>query len=102
VRIVQLRLPNPWILGALIVALIAFCQGPLSWLLFAGGGDVPNSSGIAISVWLGWTWIATFVAAICALRWRALWLLVAAPFALYWPGMWVFVAHACDLFGRFS
>src|SRR5438477_281430 len=62
--------------------------------------DVPDGQSIALSIRLGWIWIAIFLGSLFFAKWRALWLLILAPFALYWPAMWIFVAHACDLLGR--
>jgi hypothetical protein len=91
------------IIVSISVASAALCFGPLWWFIAdgqAGGGTIPTASAVAFSVWLGWTWIATFVVAFWFARWRALWLLFLPPFALVWPAMWVFYGHACDLFGR--
>ena len=96
------RRPSWWIVVPIALALLAFYQGPLWWLIAEsrfGGGMVPTSDTVTLSIWLGWLWIGTFVTALYFWRWRALWLLLAAPFALYWPAMWIFVAHACDLLG---
>lgn len=89
-----------WIVAAIAAALLAFWWGPLRFILYAPSGYVPDSPALEVSVWLGWAWIAIFVAALYFVRWRALWLLLLAPFALYWPAMWIFVGHGCDLLGR--
>jgi hypothetical protein len=80
--------PSGWIIGSIIDAAVAF------WW------DVPDGQSIALSIRLGWIWIAIFLGSLFFAKWRALWLLILAPFALYWPAMWIFVAHACDLLGR--
>ena len=87
-------------MAATIAALVALWWGPIRFLLYALPGDVPDGEAVAVSVWLGWIWIAIFVGALYFVRWRGLWLLPSAPFALYWPAMWIFVAHGCDLLGR--
>jgi hypothetical protein len=84
----------------IVVAITAFGTGPLLWFLLESGNDIPSSNNVALSIWLGWIWIGTFVAALFARGRRALWLLIAAPFALYWPAMWIFAGHACDPLGR--
>ena len=91
-----------WIVCSIIAATVAFWWGPLRFIIYAGPNDVPTGQSIALSVWLGWFWIATFVGSLFFGRLRALWLLILAPFALYWPAMWIFVGHACNLLGRCS
>ena len=95
-----MRRTSGWIIGAVAVAAVAFYWGPVRWFVYDSGNDVPNSETVAVSIWLGWLWIAIFIGAACFARSRALWLLLAAPFALYWPAMWIFVGHGCDLLGR--
>jgi hypothetical protein len=95
-----MKRPSWWIVVSIAVAVLAFYIGPLQWFIGNRGNDIPSINAVARSVWLGWLWIGTFVAALYFRRWRALWLLFAAPFALYWPAMWIFVAHVCDLLGR--
>jgi hypothetical protein len=69
-------------------------------LASGGGNDIPSSSSVSVLIWLGWLWVATFLAALLTAGRRALWLLFAAPFALQQPVMWVFIAHDCDLLGH--
>lgn len=98
-----MRLQSWWISASIVVAAVAFFLGPLRWIIADtrfGGGTVPNADAVALSVWLGWLWVGTFVTALYFRGWRAVWLLFAAPFALLWPAMWIFVGHACDLLGR--
>jgi hypothetical protein len=92
-----------WLVAPIALAVIAFCEGP-GWYLYAvyfvSGNAIPDVWVLALSVWLGWLWIASFIAALVAYRWKALWLLVAAPFALAWPAAWVYVAFpSCDPIG---
>jgi hypothetical protein len=94
--------PSGWIICSIIAAAVACWWGPLRFIIYAGPNDVPTGNSIALSVWLGWIWIATFLGSLFFEKWRALWLLILAPFALYWPAMWIFVGHACDLLGRCS
>ena len=89
--------PSGWIIGSIIAAGVAFWWGPLRFIIYAGPGDVPTSHALALSIWLGWIWIAIFLGSVLFAKWRAFWLLLAAPFA-----MWIFVGHACDLLGRCS
>jgi hypothetical protein len=94
--------PRGWIIASIVATAVAFWWGPLRFIIYAGPGDVPTSHAVALSVWLGWIWIAIFLGSLFFAKWRALWLPILAPFALYWPAMWIFVGHACDLLGRCS
>jgi hypothetical protein len=89
-----------WLVISAALAVLAFGLGPLRWLIFADGGDVPDSYALSLAIWLGWAWIFSFAVAVANVGCRAFWLLLAAPFALYWPFMWIFVAGACDVLGR--
>ena len=97
-----MKRPSSWLVITLVVAMLAFWLGPLRFLVFARGNDVPDSGAVALSIWLAWIWIGVLIAAIIFRGRRALWFLVQAPFVLYWPGMWIFVAHACSLLGDCS
>jgi len=97
-----MKRPSKWIICSVVAAAVAFCDGPGLWLIFAGPNDIPDPLNVSVSIWLGWIWIGTFVAALFFRGWRALWLLLAAPLALFWPAIWIFVGHACDLLGRCS
>ena len=88
-----------WLIGLFILTVLDLGVGPLWYLMFNRGNDVPEAGILDLSIWLGWLWIVVFVVAVWLGGRRALWLLLAAPFALYWPSMWIFVAHACSLTG---
>ena len=53
--------PGGWIVCSIIAATVALWWGPLRFIIYAGPNDVPTGQSIALSVWLGWFWIATFV-----------------------------------------
>jgi hypothetical protein len=85
---------------SVVVAIVGFLIGPIGWLIFDRGNDIPSSRTLELCIWSGWLWIALFALACVQSPRRSLWLLLAAPFALWWPGMWIFVADACSLTGR--
>jgi hypothetical protein len=51
--------PRGWIIGSILVAAVDFWWGPLRFIIYAGPNDVPTSQSLALSIWLGWFWIAT-------------------------------------------
>ena len=93
------------IILSVILAVLAFVAGPGWWLYdvkFYSSNDIPNGSVVSATIWIGWAWIAVFVAAVWIRGWRALWLLLGAPFVLLWPSLWIFVARACSVIGNCS
>ena len=70
-----------WIIVSVVVAAVACWWGPLRWLIYDTGNDIPGADAVAISVWLGWVWIGTFIAALYFAKWRrsGYWLPLPSP-----------------------
>jgi hypothetical protein len=83
-----------------LVATYGFWIGPLSWIIYNTGNDIPNGEATDLSIWIGWLWLGIFSVTVVRCKKMALWLLLLAPFALFWPCMWIFVGRGCSLFGN--